>query len=187
MRTKTTSAKALTLIIAIITGLLFMPGVVKAGNLEPSAGPGPTMKTLDEIPPTWSQILPSAQRFVIVLDGAAVLDKETGLVWEKSPDATQRDWLSAANYCYNKTVGGRKGWRLPTVEELASLIDTQNNPALPSGHPFLNVQSGSYWSSTTYAGLTESAWYVYLGTGTATHHYKTDTRYVWPVRGGQGR
>ena len=83
MKTKRTSARTLPLIIAIIAAALFVPGIMKAGNLEPSAGPGPTMKTLDEIPPTWSQKLPAAQRFVIVLDGAAVLDKETGLVWER--------------------------------------------------------------------------------------------------------
>ena len=88
MRTRRTLDKTLPLVIAILTAVLFMPGMVKAGNLEPSAGPGSTMKTLDEIPPTWSQKLPAAQRFTIVLDGEAVLDKETGLVWEKSPDAT---------------------------------------------------------------------------------------------------
>ena len=144
MRRKSRSAKALPLIIAILTAMLIVPGMVKAGSLEPSAGPGPTMKTLDEIPPTWSQKLPAAQRFVPVLDGAAVLDKETGLVREKSPDTTKREWLTAIVYCYYKTVGGRKGWRLPTIEELASLIDaSQNNPALPNDHPFLNVQSDS--------------------------------------------
>ena len=81
MKTRRTSAKALTLFIAIIAAALLVPGMVKAGSLEPTAPPGPTMKTLDEIPPTWSQKLPAAQRFVLVLDGAGVLDKETGLVW----------------------------------------------------------------------------------------------------------
>ena len=39
--------------------------------------------------PTWHQILPAADRFKLVMNSnAAVLDRETGLVWEKSPDAT---------------------------------------------------------------------------------------------------
>ena len=138
MKTKSRSAKALPLIIAIMTGLLFMPGVVKAGNLEPSAGPGPTMKTLDEIPPTWSQKLPAAQRFVIVLDGEAVLDKETGLVWERSPkvrippwDQYLYNWTQAIGSCTTSYVGGRMGWRLPTIQELASL----NDPSVPLPDP----------------------------------------------------
>ena len=41
-----------------------------------------------------------------------------------------------------KTVGGRLGWRFPSVIELASLVDpSQSNPNLPSCHHF-NVQAG---------------------------------------------
>ena len=104
------------------------------------------------IPPAWYQKLPAAERFQLVPDDAAVLDKETGLVWEKSPDTTTRTWATASAYAYSKTVGGRKGWRLPTVEELASLVDPTTIPVLPSGHPFTNVRSGHYWSATTTAG-----------------------------------
>ena len=186
MRTKSRSAQALPLILAIIIAVLFVPGMVKAGNLEPSAGPGPTMKTLDEIPPTWSQKLPAAERFVIVLDGAAVLDKETGLVWEKSPDSAYRDWPTAVSYCYTKTVGDRKGWRLPTIEEFASLIDAaQSNPALPSGHPFLNLKTDYYWSSTTLADITNKAWFMGLSSGFMDTTLKTVGLIVWAVRGGR--
>src|SRR5262245_40392894 len=42
----------------------------------------------------------------------AVLDRETGLVWERSPDATRRNRRAAASECHDKVIGGRKGWRL---------------------------------------------------------------------------
>ena len=53
------------------------------------------------------------------------------------------------------------------------------------GDPFTGVQSDYYWSSTTYAGNTDNAWFVYLGDGDVGDGDKTDTYYVWPVRGGQ--
>jgi hypothetical protein len=172
--------------IILLAALICIPNASLAGSLEPSSPPtAGTMKTLDEIPPTWSQKLPAAQRFVIVLDGAAVLDKETGLVWEKSPDTTPIKWYDAVTYCYNKTVGGRKGWRLPMVEELASLIDTtQTNPALPSGHPFINVQSGLYWLCTGIASNPTYAYLVDLSNGLVSNGDNDPYHYVWAVRGG---
>lgn len=163
-------------------------GFAVAGNLQPPGAPGSTMKTLDEIPPAWSQKIPDAsRRFQLVLDGAGVLDKETGLVWEQSPDTTTRTWSNAISYAYNKNVGGRKGWRLPTIEELASLVDTtQSSPALPSGHPFTNVQSNLYWSSTTYVSNTSNAWAMDFVGGIVSSNVKTNTFYVWCVRGGHG-
>jgi hypothetical protein len=172
----------------------FLPAHLNAGSLEPTGPPGPTMKTLDEIPPTWSlKITDSAARFELVLDGAAVLDKETGLVWEQSPDMTNRVWTSACEHCYTREVGGRKGWRLPTIEELASLLDTTNfRPALPTGHPFNIVGPADYyWSSTSYAESSyPTAWYVSLEGGGVDLIEKdclAPRRILgWCVRGGHG-
>lgn len=164
-------------------------GIALSGNLEPTSPPGSTMKTLDEIPPAWSQkITDASKRFQSVLDGEAVLDKETGLVWEKSPDTTQRFWSNAIYYTNNKVVGGRKGWRMPTLEELASLVDpTQSNPALPSGHPFTNIQLWQYWSSTTDVLSASFAATVRFNDGLVNYFNKTTfTSYVWCVRGGKG-
>ncbi|MDN3515004.1 MAG: DUF1566 domain-containing protein [Candidatus Brocadia sp.] len=83
--------------------------------------------------------LEASKRFEVVLNGEAVLDKETGLVWEKSPEVIQIHHGTDEIYEYvcDKEVEGRKGWRIPSVYELASLIDTkQQNPSLPKGHPF---------------------------------------------------
>jgi hypothetical protein len=70
-------------IVIVIATMMLFPVIGRAGSLEPSAAPTPTMKTLDQIPPIWSQKLPAAQRFELVLNGYTVLDKETGLVWEQ--------------------------------------------------------------------------------------------------------
>jgi hypothetical protein len=178
------STKAAIFFTTIVAVMLIVPGSVMAGSLEPSAPPGPTMKTLDEIPPTWSQKLSAAQRFVIVLDGAAVLDKETGLVWEKSPDTAQRTWSNAVIDAYGKNVGGRKGWRLPRIEELASLAE------LPPGHPFQNVQeefTDRYWTSTEDADDPSSAWCVMFIDGSLLRRPKANSQfyYLWAVRGGR--
>jgi len=180
------STKEATLFIIIIGTLLIVPCIITAEELQAGAFLRPKMKPLDKVQPTWSQKLPADKRFLLVLDGEAVLDRETGLVWEKSPDTTTRSWGSAVLYCYNKEVGGRKGWRLPTIEELASLADTtQSNPALPSGHPFVNVPSDYYWSSTEYAGSPGTAWFMYMSNGNVSASAKSDSYFVWPVRGGQ--
>jgi len=169
---------------------LFLPGRIHCGDLEPGAAPGSTMKTLDQIPPTWSHKIQcdgtACPRFELVLDGNAVLDKETGLVWEKSVSETERNWVSACQHCYNLSLSYRKGWRLPTVEELASLLDMQQfSPSLPIGHPFENVQLDYYWTSTTYTE-TDKAWIVHMDNGFANGGSKTNTEDVWCVRGGDG-
>jgi hypothetical protein len=180
------STKAVTFFTIIIGTLLIVPCIVTAEELQPAALLGPRLKPLDKVKPTWSQKLPAEKRFVLVLDGEAVLDRETGLVWEKSLDTTTRNWNDAVSYCYKKEVGGRKGWRMPTIEELASLVDTtQSFPTLPSGHPFVNMQAYTCWSSTEYAGNPGSAWYVSMANGNTAYWDKSISYYVWAVRGGQ--
>ena len=183
---KSTMVLAILMVFAAV--VIFMPGMAKAGNLEPSAPPGSTMKTLDEIPPTWSQTLSASDRFELVLSNEAVLDKETGLVWAKDANIDGiKDWEDAVIYCRDLTIGGRKGWRLPMVEELARLVDpSQSNPSLPSGHPFDNVQSLSYWSATTRETVTTFAWFVHMYNGSVVSDFMSHSYYVWPVRGGAG-
>jgi hypothetical protein len=157
-------------------------------KLEPPGPPGPTMKTLDEIPPTWSQILPAAQRFQLVMGGDAVLDKETGLVWEQSPSTDGFYWAAAQSHCNNLIVATRLGWRLPTIQEMSSLAVSPGS--LPVGHPFTNVSTGSdHWSATTSADDTARAWLFRFNNAdlSAFPFEKTiGQARVWCVRGGQG-
>ena len=139
---------------------------------------------------SWSNVIPAARRFVVLADfnNAAVLDRETGLVWERSPETKPRPWDQAVSICTSLTTGGRKGWRLPSVHELASLIDptvATSGLFLPAGHPFTNVQQAAfYWSATTHANTPTDAWVVNFSNGDVDPDGgKTGTSQDWCVRG----
>lgn len=137
----------------------------------------------------WSQKLPDGERFVLVMNGEAVLDKETGLVWERTPNSSPLKWNEAFNYSYRKSVGERLGWRLPTIEEMLSLVDPTHavmGLALPTGHPFNNVQ-GEYWTATTVVNAPDHAWTLIIASGNVDTDNKQNQMYVWCIRGGQGR
>ena len=86
-------------------------------------------------------------------------------------------------------------WRLPSVNELQSLVDYEYySPALSNGagtaqwtegDVFACVRSSFYWSSTALAGKPSRAWVVNLYDGYVLNDGKVYTYYVWPVRSGQ--
>jgi hypothetical protein len=136
----------------------------------------------------WEQILPAAERFQLVMGGAAVLDRETGLVWQRILSASLTDWPNALGFCHQQTVDNRAGWRLPSMEELLSLLDpSRNDPALPAGHPFGGVSNTDvYWTATTVEVAATFAYHVlfrsfaYIGSASKT----APTGRRWCVRGG---
>ena len=171
--------------------------VANPANAQTTA-PGPYYA-----PPSWDQQLTctstsNCPRFIVLSNwidvkhpsgGAAVVDRETGLVWEQSPGTSALfRWDSAQTHCNALDTGGRRGWRLPALQELASLVDLSvaTSPSLPAGHPFAGVQSSNYWTATTFAVNTDNAWDVYFGNGDVSEFAKSDLLLVWCVRGGQG-
>jgi hypothetical protein len=135
----------------------------------------------------WQEAHPAAQRFVTLstFNDDAVLDKETGLVWEKSPESTTVTWNEARTTCVNRTIGGQKGWRLPSPAEMRSLVGPAVDapgPNLPPGHPFLNVQSTSYWTVVPQANLPSYARYLDAFLGNVLSLVRIYTFPVWCVR-----
>jgi len=176
-----------------------LAGVVRAGSLDPPGGPASTMRPLDTIAPSWLRALASdngvdpcsSSRFSCVMGGAAVLDRETGLVWEKTPGSSNLTWPNADARCETLSAGSRLGWRLPTVEELLTLADS-DGMGLPAGHPFIGVAAAvvgdRYWSVTHFQGVISAG-------RTVTFFSAADVRFpalgenntrAWCVRGGQG-
>jgi hypothetical protein len=169
-----------------INGLL----VFSIGIVLSLAQPGPAHAT-DLLDPatqphlkSWSNIIPPAKRFVVLADfnNEAVLDRETGLVWEQAPEETRRAWNAARN-CAGKTVGGRMGWRLPSVTELSSLRDPALPPPYVPANVFSGVQASDYWSATQDAQNLTFAWYVHFGIGLVFTNPKIYVNHVWCVRG----
>jgi hypothetical protein len=188
MRTQKKLMLVLAMITAFIATALLQPGLSGAGSLEPpasavdgSGNPVPTTMT----PPSWSQVLPDDERFELVMDGAAVLDNETGLVWEQSPDTIAANWSDANRYCRTRLLSRRSGWRLPSIEELASLVEVGKLGGLPNGHPFNNVLESNYWSSSTVESNSALAYAIYMRYGNNTTYDKSLALYWWCVRGVQ--
>ncbi len=183
MNKKRKRTKWLRLLVPFIAVIGFN-GLVFAGSLDPDGSPAPTMRTLDEITPVWNKKLPASERFVDALDGNAVLDRETGLVWEKSPDTNKKKWTDAIASCYTKKVDGQKGWRLPSIDQLTSLVDDiQSDPALPAGHPFENLQDFFYWSDTQF-DIDNFVWVVEFGSGSVSALINSFNSHALCVRSG---
>jgi hypothetical protein len=144
-------------------------------------------KENDYNPAPWVGQIEGQNRFTVLKqwNDEAVLDRETGLLWERSPsNAPAGNWYGAYNTCLGKTIGGRWGWRRPAFEELASLVATTSAiPTLPIQHPFANVP-GEFLSATTQlAG--NNALAIQFGIGAIAREKSTPGR-VWCVRGGHG-
>ena len=110
------------------------------------------------------------KRFKVINDGTEVIDKETGLVWEREPGTGERGFDKSKTYCFEREVDGRKVMRAPTVTELASLIDKdESDPALPPGIPIdlgdITCSGCSrFWTTTPEAGEVDKGLTVIFGT-----------------------
>lgn len=95
-----------------------------------------------------------------------VKDKQTNLIWQDNDDAKsiKKDWGNARRYCAHLTLGGYDDWRLPSMEELRSIVDfSLYKPAINIS--FKNVANDFYWSSTSNAGDSSKAWIVSFAYG----------------------
>jgi hypothetical protein len=135
---------------------------------------------------TSEQAVPAGpERFEDRGDGT-VLDRQTGLLWLKSGKSTlgAMAWKEAGSFCKGLQFAGYTDWRLPTKEELASIVDPSNqSPALPIKSPFENVVTFlDYWTQTDHTSGPGYAWAVNLYYGNKKFLNKKKYAFAWPVR-----
>ena len=147
-----------------------------------------------------------------------VTDVQTGLRWMRFSlgqewkdgtcigEARKYTWQAAldAAAMRNRQGGyvGHCDWRVPTKEELQTLIycssgrpKTWNDTGEPCEGDyecptiyqpaFPNTPSSWYWSSSTYANLPANSWVVNFGNGLVGAGYKSGDDHVRLVRGGR--
>jgi Protein of unknown function (DUF1566) len=139
---------------------------------------------------TWAEpINAPGARFVVLgsYGNLGILDQETGLVWERVPSGISFTWLDAHVACNFKVLGNRMGWRLPTIQELASLVDPAATSVskLPPGNPFaIDPGRTFYWSATSHPN--DTAWIVSFSLPLVEVLPQGSENHAWCVRGGQG-
>lgn len=78
-----------------------------------------------------------------------VIDRETGQMWEDSPDVLikKSNYTDAVKYCDELNMGGYEDWRLPMIYELQTIIDRKNKPKnIKNIFSYTNL--GTFFSST---------------------------------------
>jgi hypothetical protein len=69
---------------------------------------------------------------------------------------------------------GHADWRLPTIDELKTLIRSSEAP-----------KNGWYWSASPYVGNASGAWGVIFGNGYVSDYYRSGYGHVRLVRASQ--
>jgi hypothetical protein len=105
-----------------------------------------------------------------------ITDEATGLMWQKSGSSRTRTWVRAQTYVrgLNKDVfAGYSDWRLPTIEELASLVEREKINGIHID-PLFDNRMKTCWSSDKgdpFGGHTRNPpqiWIVNFATGRIT-------------------
>ena len=121
------------------------------------------------------------------VNGQTVRDEMTGLTWSRDAALGGRllDWPSALDFIRDLNssgFAGRRTWRLPTINELESLVDVRfHHPALLADHPFLNPRI-TYASSTSSGFEPDWCMVLHLDKGAVGVGFKKSASFsVWPA------
>jgi hypothetical protein len=100
------------------------------------------------------------------IDRGTVYDAKTKLTWQQAVPSSSHPWAEAMRYCKELDLDG-KGWRLPSVNELQTLVDeTRFGPAIdPVAFPSTPV--AYFWTSSNLAGFPNFGWTIYFAYGFA--------------------
>ncbi|MCK4836346.1 MAG: protein kinase, partial [Candidatus Aminicenantes bacterium] len=111
-----------------------------------------------------------------------VADRTTGLMWHQSGSSRYMNLTLAKEWVRNlnqRQYAGYSNWRLPTLEEAASLLETKKNAGQLYLNPIFHGKTRSIWTSDTSGN---EYWIVYFDHGYLDVNWPQFNSYVRPVR-----
>lgn len=132
-------------------------------------------------------------RFTVNGDGT-VTDKVTGLIWKRCSEgrsgtscengtAATFDWDDARTGVTSISFAGKRDWRLPTIQELDSIVEYQCTMPAINTAVFPATPASNFWSASPYAGYATGAWNLNFNDGVHDNASKNYRLYVRLVRG----
>lgn len=123
-----------------------------------------------------------------------VTDSTTGLEWQDNAKGfTEANilgyrinytWIDAIEGCENLVLGSHDDWRLPTINELLTIVDdTKYSPSINTDF-FSYYKLGLYWASSSGYVNNNYAWLVYFQDASNSLRRKDNSFLVRCVRGG---
>ena len=114
----------------------------------------------------------------LLFAASSKLDEKSGLVWQDNHAIpTELSQPEAENYCRRLKLDGFDRWRLPTIKELATIIDFKRyRPALRSGFDMRAEER--FWSSTADAANPRNGWVVSFSYGAIESYPRSRQYYV---------
>ncbi len=111
-------------------------------------------------------------------DNDLIIDSNTGLYWQNNDNVSVKTWEEGKNYCKNLNLGINK-WRLPSYEELLTLIDLK---FIPTVNPiFSHISQGKYW--TDIEGDFSYSYYIDFSNGETGNSIKSESYNIICVTG----
>ncbi|NND83208.1 MAG: DUF1566 domain-containing protein [Gammaproteobacteria bacterium] len=112
----------------------------------------------------------------------SVTDTATGLTWQQQDDNVTRTHADAITYCQGLSLAGNSNWRLPNIKELITIVDFRVDSPSIDDAIFPNTNSSIYWSASSRANSSGSAWFVDFTFGVVSGFNGTSSFFVRCVR-----
>ncbi|MBT3881963.1 MAG: DUF1566 domain-containing protein [Campylobacteraceae bacterium] len=109
-----------------------------------------------------------------------IQDNQTSFLWQdtKEVKTIKRDFTEAVSYCKDLELDGIKGWELPNLKQLFTIVNTKKyNPAIYE--EFKNINPDTYWTSKLFSrGASNDAYTITFKTGSLYRRNMNDKFFV---------